>query len=160
MSQDDGHTLVRINKRGCKKYREMDGETAPTVKRPHLDVLLHASNFEVDSDEKVALWLQANAEWREQPVWIPSEHPSNQRYDPFVHTYELGDDNAHPIEVEDDGWFSVREVVTDAGVYTVRRTWNELSDHEKRYWQEEWWYEKPWDLLVDPGAMSEELDDL
>ena len=156
----EGYPLIPSNRRYRKKRIDFDGETLPVENRPHLDVLLRATHFEIDIDKKVTEWLQEVPKWQEQPVWKPSEHPSSNRHDTFVHTYELGDDADHPIEIEDDGWFITREIVSDTGIYLLQLKWEDLPENYKRYWQKEWWNEKPWDLLVDPGAMSEDSDDL
>ena len=157
---EDPHTLIRTTKRACKKctHLEEDAQTMPCENRPHLDELMHTANYEVDGPTKVAEWLQVNKDWYQQPVWQPAEHPAPNKPDDFVHIYELGDDPLHPIEVIDDGWFVSYEYVTDTGIQTYKSTWKDLPEHEKRYWQEEWWYEKPWDQLHDPGAMSEESE--
>lgn len=159
MNSNEGQ-LIRINKRSCQKYIyvEEDTQTIPVEKRPRIEELLHLSNYEVNSIEKVQLWITKNTEWYKQPVWIPEEHPSTGQHDTFIHTYELGNDAEHPIYVEDDGWFTTREVVSDFGVCKLQYTWDELPEFEKRYWQKDWWYEKPWEELKDPGAMSEESD--
>lgn len=155
----EGYPLITTNRHRGKKYIEFDGETLPFIKRPHLDVLLHASNYEVNTNEKVSSWLQEIPKWQDQPVWKPSEHPPSNFHDPFIHIYELGKDAEHPIEVQDDGWFISREVVSDTGIYMFQARWDELTEDYKRYWKEDWWYEKPWDKLKDPGAMSEKSDE-
>ena len=109
----EGYPLIHSNRRYRKKRIDFDGETLPVEKRPQLDVLLRATHFEIDVDKKVSEWLQEVPQWQEQPVWKPSEHPSSNRHDTFVHTYELGDDADHPIEIQDDGWFITREIVSD-----------------------------------------------
>lgn len=160
--EDDSHKLVRTLKRACKKHTflDEDAQTVPRDKRPVLDEFMHMANYEVDGPTKVLEWLAINKNWKEQPVWIPSEHKYPNQPDPFVHTYELGNTPDKPIEIDDDGWFTSYEFVTDEGVIRYQSTWKNLPEHEKRYWQEEWWYEKPWDELKDPGAISEESDDL
>ena len=40
----EGYPLITTNRHRGKKYIEFDGETLPFIKRPHLDILLHASN--------------------------------------------------------------------------------------------------------------------
>ena len=97
-------------------------------------------------------WLERNKSWETKPIWKPSEH-TEQYHDTFKHIYELGDKD-HPIEIDDDGWFTSYEYVTDGGIINYKSTWNDLPDYQKRYWQEDWWYEKPWDLLYDPGESS------
>ena len=112
---------------------------------------MHYSNFEVDGSSKVDEWLKKNEHWKSQSVWKPKEHPTGQKHDTFRHIYELGNDKDNPIEIEDDGFFSTFEYVTDQGIIRHKARWQDLSDYEKKYWQEDWWYEKPWEMLRDPG---------
>lgn len=154
--------LVRVGRwrPAVKQYKQIDNETVINNEPTRLEDVLHANSGVVDSVEKAQIWLNAHPQWREQPVWKPSEHPSSKYHDTFIHICDLGNDIEHPIEIEDDGYFTSFELVTDIGIICVKETWEELSKERKRYWREDWWYEKPWDLLVDPGAMSEESDDL
>ena len=114
---------------------------------------------EIGMCEKVEHWLKQNKEWWKSPIWIPKEHKDPPKHDTFIHTYELGDDIDHPIEVEDNGWFEEREIFAKEGHFIFHFKWEDLSDERKHYWQEEWWNEKPWEDLKDPGAMSEESDE-
>lgn len=153
--------LVRVGRwrPAMKLYKQLDEGTVINNEPPRLEDILHANSGNVDSEEKVQFWIKAHPQWREQPVWKPSEHPSSEYHDTFIHICDLGNDAEHPIEIEDDGYFTSFELVTDIGIIRDKETWEELSDDRKRYWREEWWYEKPWDELKDPGAISEESDE-
>ena len=108
------HTGIRVKK---KQLVNSDGKTIRCDKKPTLEGILIRYNYVVDSDQKVADWLQKYPDWQQQQAWIPREHPSNNYVDPFRHTYEMGDSPDDPIVVIDNGYFRSIELVTPGGIY-------------------------------------------
>ena len=159
MADDDPHKLIHTGIRVKKKQLvSPDGQTIRCEKKPTLEGILIRYNYIVDSDQKVAEWLQKYPDWQQQQVWKPREHPSINYTDPFRHTYEMGDSPDDPIEVIDDGYFRSYDLVTPGGIVEINERWCDLSEYEKSYYRERWWYEKPWELIKDPGATSSSSD--
>ena len=78
--------LIRTHRKGYKKQIEIDDrETIPKEEKVELNDVLHATKFDINSDEKVELWLKENQNWQKQPIWKPSEHPLDQKHDTFIH---------------------------------------------------------------------------
>lgn len=162
MSEDDPHKLIRVGMRVTRQIPlESDRQTVQTVKgdkRTRVEDVLVISNYEVNGPEKVEEWIKKNSDWKQQHPWIPAEHPIDSKRDTFRHIYEMGNTADDPIFVEDDGAFIIREIVTPGGVVEFKESWESLPEYEKSYYREKWWYEKPWELLKDPGASMSSSD--
>ena len=154
--EEDPHKLIRVGIR-VTRQQQIGGPGDKTIrydKKPTLEGILINSNYEVDGTNKVAEWLQKYPDWQQQQAWIPREHPSNNYTDPFRHTYEMGDSPDDPIEVIDNGYFWSYDLVTPGGIVEIDERWCEMSEYEKDYYRKDWWYEKPWEDLVDPTDVS------
>ena len=144
---------------GNTKVQWKDDEKTVILDKTRPVELRQGTNFhcnELGTFEKVEHWLKKNNEWWKYPIWIPEEHKDPPKHDPFIHISDLGNDKEHPIEIEDNGWFEERELFAEEGHFIFRFKWEDLPEERKRYWREDWWYEKPWDQLHDPGIMSQE----
>lgn len=159
--EEDPHKLIRVSTRFRReRLVQKDNLSQKTIVKPrkgNIEDVISYSNFEVDGTKKVEEWLKANPNHSTIHPWIPKEHPSHNYVDPFRHIYEMGDSPDDPIEVEDGGYFKITEVVTPGGIIELKERWEDLFDFQREYYQKEWWDQKPWDLLVDPGDVHSEV---